>query len=1753
MTTKKSIRFAAPYRSSTFNEAHDTFVGANGVLSGGLVTTSGTIVTVQPLSFVQNGQFVTTDYTMSATLPLNITAPYSIAVSSPNTTETLSEVLTPTFVKRPQDVGANTVVVADWDGDEWIQRPKLQVAELIKAAQDRAVAQDVVGICRGFDVLSDTTADTVSVGPGSLIDRQGSLITKERSTTFSVPALSSSDFQAGYDRIDTITYRRPSDDHNRPGQLRYLTGPLVYKNDSSDFGRNPLVTYVGESGTYNFVWKVARTASGIRTLYTKDYGERAELFLVTQADSEGSASTQIASAGVSGADFAADFTTGHLEVVYSKGSSLYHKRVDADGAEINSEFLVAAESTAILNPKVLVIGHADERFVHIIYETANSAADHRIKYVRVSVANTIETPPTTLVSLNAYVTGASVAKDDDDLTLYLAYENRTTGRAYLRTYDVASSTATDAPVQQGTTLELQDSTYDLVADQELPVTGASSPTVVRTDNKDLYVFWKHETLGGNKVLAVYNQDFYGRLAYKAVGVSLTAGLVPDEDVVGYSVVVDAMSQAIVIYKLSNNNDQAVWKSKIDLESETLSVKSGLFDFANALESSSSALEIDGSLHGAVSDNTGAGGVIEYANNSNASLIQFVGPGSFSGNAVANNEIVLLETTGNPLSPGYTDLTYAPTAGDKIIISGSGASATANDGTYSWSSSRIITIESTNYVVVATDGVFTADTQGASAQFRYRTGGRLLYGRLTTDTSERHNMRGFKVSKDDVYIASIRASDQVAAASGLSIDESDPVSRIYEFINCFFGGGGTASFTAVSGGTLSFTQNLSVKFFNRKATYTIPASTGTAIGQNQVAFVHIPDEDVSQDLALVVDDFGDGILDRYGKNAFPLFWNIDGVLYSRFSPFRISAGESVQIGDQISQQLINWLECGSSVPDASNHGYTSLTGFSLTQADGPITAMSKADSVMRKLLDWAGIPDTEPNALDHGYTSTSGFALNQDDSPIAAIGKADSVVRAFLDWAGIPDTSPDASNHTYSSVDGAALLQSDSILSAIGKIDTRLRLLQDWAGTGTTPSTSDHGYTNTYKISATDSTVEALSDLDAAIESTDSELNKYTGQCRLTALGTKRVSITAADLTVLDGSKITKTISSLKLAFTGAQIDFSTGTIYAADGVTALGQDFTPTALTAGDYHWYSVSLVPTTETATNELSAQVLVIPASTSSATLDNAPKAAYPSGAVNLGMVRVRGTALDVIENISQSDIELLVIGSGSGSGSSGEAGAGVEPASGFKAITFDTFDVSASSSDSTVDATTGRTNATYSVTKQLYALTCDKEKTISSSAGTSLSVDAPVSWLKAGDIVYVTSGARTDQWRRIVSVSGSDLILDAAFAGGDASAGDAVMLSQAVWTKDLVNLGSAAEKTRLRDLFPSVSIPAVSLYYEDSVNFGDDVPNAVDAAAIVAAACPEGLQSDSTTPDSTLYSSIFRRPQAPSQIPDYVQDSSATDKQRLFLVFFADPTNASVTTNANLLYYEASLYPEETLYVGGILSSAYGMTNGGSGASQNNLTVTTALDGATTVTEITLGFNYVPGLNSGRPDGDLEVIIDGLAIPRFYTGVQGTYYREVSGSTTKIWLSDNFTALPYSIQIRRRQGSIDSADTNRAKISLMADAIVGTADQVTLGIATHSSIQAAHDAVTAGGKVFVLSGTYLGNVVWSKSDVCLEGKGRQTVLSGNFTLAGSGNQILGIKVAGDLDLTGSNYNFVRAWISDSSSFTAGGSENLLNIIQE
>lgn len=179
---------------------------------------------------------------------------------------------------------------------------------------------------------------------------------------------------------------------------------------------------------------------------------------------------------------------------------------------------------------------------------------------------------------------------------------------------------------------------------------------------------------------------------------------------------------------------------------------------------------------------------------------------------------------------------------------------------------------------------------------------------------------------------------------------------------------------------------------------------------------------------------------------------------------------------------------------------------------------------------------------------------------------------------------------------------------------------------------------------------ALSADDIEVQKALETLDKHFQQLRLKEVpaNRNRVSISSSSVTLSTGTVLEQQIKNLILKFDGAIIDFSTGEIFEPDGTTPFNgglNDFTPVLPAAGQYRWFSITLLPSTANANNTINGQLIVLSGSADGASKILAPRAPFASG-TKIGQVVVQEDT-GSIADIFQDDITQQ----GTGGGGSGE----------------------------------------------------------------------------------------------------------------------------------------------------------------------------------------------------------------------------------------------------------------------------------------------------------------------------------------------------------------------------------------------------------------------------------------------------------------------------------------------------------------------
>jgi hypothetical protein len=607
-----------------------------------------------------------------------------------------------------------------------------------------------------------------------------------------------------------------------------------------------------------------------------------------------------------------------------------------------------------------------------------------------------------------------------------------------------------------------------------------------------------------------------------------------------------------------------------------------------------------------------------------------------------------------------------------------------------------------------------------------------------------------------------------------------------------------------------------------------------------------------------------------------------------------------------------------------------------------------------------------------------------------------------------------------------------------------------------------------------------------------------------------------------GQKSASPIGATVVNFPASTINFQLGTTTGGTFLpnSGAGTITLPTA-TVGYYVRAAFTLLASG-------SIQVIFSAPSASLGSLPNAgtllDNAGIPIGWIDLqatasNAYKTANSSSNIIENAPGGTPAIHRFGSGAGAGSTQGTGSGIGD-------DLDSLEFLASFRDNfpgvplpggTVNVSAGFTNPdNYNASSGQYVLNYDATKTVTGT-GTAMTLSAaPAFTMVAGDMLVVNSVAK-----RITTVNTqTSIVIESAFSTNPASA--ACLVSQAVYTVDLNNYAGTGQEV---SALITSTISSILIDYGDS-GFGTSTPTVAYTASS----------------DGTNFSNATVRPDLVTDVNDTL--SLPTSSTSLYLRFFANESSGSGTVTFN--YYRVFFHaesPQDT--TGGILNQAYTLLNGA--GSQINCSPPTVVGGKSQIQ--LLNFTYVPGLNPGDTNGQLEIFINGQKIPRFVNGTTtpDAYYTEVSSSV--IQLDSDYSSYAYAIDIIKPIAVQDDSPTNNLRLQNLYDQIVGSAAQVASGQATQTSLTAALAATPANGKILVLNYTSTETVNISQS-VVIEGRGYASEISGNITFAsGSSYSVMkNLKINGDVVFNSGTTAifFVENWLTTGMTVTDGGTAN-------
>ena len=641
-------------------------------------------------------------------------------------------------------------------------------------------------------------------------------------------------------------------------------------------------------------------------------------------------------------------------------------------------------------------------------------------------------------------------------------------------------------------------------------------------------------------------------------------------------------------------------------------------------------------------------------------------------------------------------------------------------------------------------------------------------------------------------------------------------------------------------------------------------------------------------------------------------------------------------------------------------------------------------------------------------------------------------------------------------------------------------------------------------------------LTAAISSLDRELDKFFGQLQIkpTNPASNRVIITGADYTMLDGRGYSQEISNLLMSFDGGQIDFETGDIYASDGVTPIGVTFTPPVTPAGNWRWFSVSLVPSLLTANGKLEVSAIVIAASTSNADKNLALRAPF-GGTKKLGEVAIQA-AVSGIEDITAQDIVQLGVGSGSGSGD------------GYIAV--DLHDVYSTTLPSGPSAVVDGVAVSENDIVLFSNLSSGANQIFTASGvGTSITWQ-PVNAFEFGS-TFPQNGAQVK------------ILL------GDAYRDMTAIFRETYWSfNDVVRhfneQGDYYEVSSPRrvELVPSTTIDVFTIGATGSENLIVDfsVVRGTLKRTGQLFITHNGTDVSTSTQDTYIGDAGVSFESILSGTDLILQVEADGSPGTPFLVY-------SVKRWSDISGGPNSTLPSYSVMVSnptGNSQTAFVMSDG-SGIPVNISLPYTVLG----KTRVDLAFTYVPGLLPGTTFGDTEVYVDGKFLPRYVANVtMDDYYIEIDSQT--IELSTDMSVYPVSIEVRKRLYVGDTTPLINRQNALY-DVIVGNSAQVLSGAATHTSIAAAIAACPIFGSMLILSGTYTENITVNKA-MTIQGQGVGSIIVGAVLITGAvGVDMEKVRINGNVQLAVSTQAcYVRGWRLAGSTLTNSGTDNLVTL---
>lgn len=681
-----------------------------------------------------------------------------------------------------------------------------------------------------------------------------------------------------------------------------------------------------------------------------------------------------------------------------------------------------------------------------------------------------------------------------------------------------------------------------------------------------------------------------------------------------------------------------------------------------------------------------------------------------------------------------------------------------------------------------------------------------------------------------------------------------------------------------------------------------------------------------------------------------------------------------------------------------------------------------------------------------------------------------------------------------------------------------------------------------------------------------ELDGERAPLRMTATGSsKTVSIAAARQSRTNAAGQTSSLivpnGSLISDFPGATIDFSAGTITYTGGSPSPGS-FTPISFSgqASKYAKYAIVLLPGSPNT-------ILVLNGTSYGASATAASEPAF-SGGVLIGFVTVRddGSAgTGTINNIALADVsQAIASGSGSGSGS----GSPLDPQEDETFVYYTRSDFSVDT-NTFVGSTTG-TDQTLGLGK----ITLNATQTFTSTdlTGAQVRDDALAIDQVQARLLYNTGKvdySPTIQVTRDGGSSWATMTNTIPASVGNTIVGDYIFptSTSALYDGGTAN-GSLSSGVRVAAIFqPSYrsTISSVAMYVRTSATAGSVVAKLMSVSAgtpqVTLATSAETLYAGSDITSSASYKRFSFTPitlTAGTQYAIVLEGTGLNANISVDQVTSAPSYSVSSATHngsgwsasANKLAFQAygtgcDLRIRVTSGTAGSELKGFGVnyvamsTVGVIGAysyEERTITYTEASTGNIVLNSV----RYTPGMHQ------LQAYYSGhvLIAPDFVE----TGYNSVS-------FPANFLQAGDTVRFVTTYGLIDGSSMALTKINAMFDAVVGSAAQVSAGVATHSSLQSAINAYPTGNIRLLNTYSTSENISVTSSGITIEGEGYGSQINGTLTLSAAVNYatVKNLRITDNITLACSASFIRECFLAAGKTLTDSGTANSKLIIQE